>query len=233
MESSPISAGVLLGLLSFKPHLGLLFPIALLAGRHWRVFITAGVVAVLIAAASWVVFGSNSWQAFFPSVGHALYSSGSADWGKLQTAFGVTLALGGSEALAWTVQIAVAIIVASAIAVLWRSRATFEIKAAALGVGTLLATPHLFAYDLVILAVPLAFLFRLGSTRGFLAHEMTGMGLACLLILILPFVKAPAGFAAVLVVAALIITRTLATWSAPIAIGVTADVAGARSKQRC
>jgi hypothetical protein len=146
------------------------------------------------------------------------------DWGKLQTAFGLTRALGGSDVLAWTVQIVVSLIAAGAITVLWRSRATYEIKAAALGAGTLLATPHLFAYDLVILAVPLAFMFQLGRARGFLPHELAGMGLACLLILILPFVKAPVGFAAVLVVAALIIKRTLAARSFAISLPEYASV---------
>jgi hypothetical protein len=172
-----------------------------------------------MAAASWAAFGSESWQAFFSGIGHtsqAILSDGLADWGKLQTAFGLTRMLGGSEALAWTVQIVVALIAAGAIAVLWRSRATYEIKAAALGTGALLATPYLFTYDLVVLAVPLAFLFRLGRARGFLPHEVAGIGLACLLILIFPFVTAPVGFAAVLVVAALIVRRALAPRSVAI-----------------
>jgi hypothetical protein len=67
----------------------------------------------------------------------------------------------------------------------------------------------------VILAVPLAFLFRLGRERGFLTHEAAGIGVACLLILIFPFVKAPVGFAAILVVAALIARRVLAPQSIP------------------
>jgi hypothetical protein len=58
--------------------------------------------------------------------------------------------------------------------------------------------------------VPLAFMFQLGRARGFLPYELAGMGLACLLILILTFVKAPVGYAAILVVVALIIRRTLA-----------------------
>jgi hypothetical protein len=66
-------------------------------------------------------------------------------------------------------------------------------------------------YDLVVLAVPLAFLFRLGRARGFLPQEMAGIGAACLLVLIFPFVKVPVGFAAVLVVAALVARRALAT----------------------
>jgi hypothetical protein len=94
-----------------------------------------------------------------------------------------------------------------AVAVLWRSRAEDDLKAAALSTGALLATPYLYMYDLVVLAVPLAFLWRLGRAKGFLPHEAAGIGAACLLVLIFPLVKAPVGFAAVLVVAALIVRR--------------------------
>jgi hypothetical protein len=213
LERRPILAGVLLGLLTYKPHLGVLFPIALVASGHWRAFFTAAIVAALMVAASWLAFGNDTWQAFFGNIGHtshAFLSEGWADWSKLQTAFGLTRMLGGSETLAWTMQAAVALIAAVAIAVLWRSRVAYEIKAAALGAGAMLATPYLYTYDLVVLAVPLAFLFRLGRARAFLLQEMVGIGVACLLILIFPFVKAPVGFAAVLVVAALIARRALA-----------------------
>ena len=213
----PIVAGLLLGLLTYKPHLGLLFPIALVAAGYWRAFFTAAMVAVLMAVAAWFAFGSDTWQAFFANIGHtsqAFLSDGWADWGKLQTAFGLTRTLGGGETLAWAVQGAVALVAAIAIALLWRSRAAYEIKAAALATGAMLATPYLYTYDLVVLAVPLAFLFRLGRVRGFLPHEMAGIGVACLLVLIFPFVKAPVGFAALLVVAALIARRAIVPQSA-------------------
>jgi glycosyl transferase family 87 len=103
IEQRPALAGVLIGLLTYKPHLGLLFPIALVAGGHWRTFASATIVAVLMAAASWLVFGSESWNAFFASIGHtsqAFLSDGWADWSKLQTAFGLARTLGGGEALA-------------------------------------------------------------------------------------------------------------------------------------
>jgi len=212
MERRPILAGVLLGLLTYKPHLGLLFPIALIAGRHWRVFVSAAVVATLMAAASWLAFGSECWQAFFDNVGHTervFLSEGHADWSKLQTAFGLMRTLGSSETLAWVTQAVVALVAAGAVALLWCSDAAHEIKAAALGCGIALATPYLYAYDLVMLAVPLAFLFRLGRIDGFLRHELAGIGSACLLVLIFPFVKAPVGFAAALIIAALIARRAL------------------------
>jgi hypothetical protein len=212
VERRPLLAGALLGLLTYKPHLGLLFPLALAASGHWRVFVTAAFTGALIALASWAAFGTETWQAFFASIGHtsqAFLSDGWADWSKLQTAFGLTRALGGSEPLAWTAQTIVALAATIAVTLLWRSDAAYDIKAAALAAGTMLATPYLYTYDLVVLAVPLAFLFRLGRARGFLDHEMAGIGLACLLVLIFPFVKWPVGFAAVLVVSALIARRAM------------------------
>lgn len=213
----PLVAGFFLGLLTYKPHLGLLFPVVLAASGHWRTIAAASVTALAMMLASWLAFGSETWQAFFASIGHtsqAFLSDGWADFSKLQTAFGLTRTLGGSETLAWCVQGAVAAASAVAISLLWRSRADDEIKAAALSLGAMLATPYLYTYDLVVLAIPLAFLFRLGRARGFLDREMAGIGIACLLVLIFPFVKLPVGFAAVLVVAALVARRAFATRSA-------------------
>jgi arabinofuranan 3-O-arabinosyltransferase len=210
LNARPILAGVLLGLLTYKPHLGLLLPVALAAGGYWRAFVTAGIAAAVMALASWAAFGSDTWHAFFANIGHtsqAFLGDGWADFGKLQTAFGLVRTLGGGEPLAWSVQGTLALSVAVAVAVLWRSRAEYDLKAAALATGALLATPYLYMYDLMVLAVPLAFLWRLGRAKCFLPHETAGIGFACLLVLIFPQVKAPVGFAAVLVVAALIAYR--------------------------
>ena len=217
IERRPVLAGILLGLLSYKPHLGLLFPVVLAASGHWRVFFVAGITAALMACASWLAFGADTWIAFYGNIGHtsqAFLSDGWADFGKLQTVFGLTRMLGGAEGLAWTLQGSVALVCAVAISLLWRSDATYEIKAAALGCGAMLATPYLYLYDLVVLAVPLAFLFRLGRVRGFLPYEFIGVGIAALLVFIFPFVKAPVGIAAVLVVALLIARRALMPHSA-------------------
>ncbi|HEX3938345.1 MAG TPA: glycosyltransferase family 87 protein [Xanthobacteraceae bacterium] len=209
IERQPVYAGVLLGLLTYKPHLAALFPIVLVASGRWKVLISAGITAAVVMALSWAAFGGESWVAFFSGIKHALGSDALTDQGKLQSAFGLVLLLCGSKQLAWTVQIAIALFAAISISAFWRRRASYELKAAALGVGVLLLPSHLLTYDLVILAVPLAFLFRLGNTYGFLRYEMLGIGLVCLLILVFPFVQAPVGFVAVLIVAALVMRRAL------------------------
>ena len=210
IERRPVLSGIFVGLLTYKPHLGLLFPIALIAGGHWRIIASASVTALLIALASLLAFGTETWIAFFQSIPHtsqAFLSDGWADFGKLQTIFGLLRAFGAPETVAWTLQAAMAIAAAVAVALIWRGEAAFEIKAAALGTGVMLATPYLYTYDLVVLAVPLAFLYRLGRRDGFLSHEPGGIGLACALIASFPFVGLPVGFAAVLIVAALAMRR--------------------------
>src|SRR5580698_9573039 len=52
MPVRPALAGVCLGLLSYKPQYGLLFPIVLIAASQWRVFVAAAITAVALAVAS-------------------------------------------------------------------------------------------------------------------------------------------------------------------------------------
>src|SRR5439155_13863014 len=133
--------------------------------------------------ASLVAFGAAPWEAFVPSMKAAMQGAladGRADWAKLQSVFGLVRMLGGGETLAWIAQGTVAITAAILLVAMWRSAVRFELKAAALATGALLATPYLFLYDLVALAVAMAFLLRTGADTGFLPGEMAGIGAACL-----------------------------------------------------
>lgn len=211
MERHPTLAGICLGLLSYKPHFGLLFPLVLLADRRWRVLVTAAAVTIVMAALSWLAFGAAAWEAFvhwMPITSRVVLGEGGADWNRLQSLFGLVRAHGGSETLAWSVQAAMALTLAASLCWLWRSRAPFELKAAALAAGALLATPYLYIYDLVVLAIPVAFLLRLALARGFLASEVAGLFAAGTLLLSYPYVETHAGLAATMIVAGLIVRRS-------------------------
>ena len=140
MPARPILAGICLGLLTYKPQYGLLFPIVLIAASQWTVFFTAGVVAVVMAFASWLAFGTESWQAFFhwmPMFSQAFLTEGKATWWKLQSLFSMVRYFGGSESLAWGFQWILTATVAVVLVLMWRSRVPYSLKAAALAVGTL------------------------------------------------------------------------------------------------
>jgi len=229
MPRWPILSGICLGLLSYKPQYGLLFPLVLIAASQWRVFFTAAVVAILLAASSWLAFGTESWQAFFqwlPMFNKAFLVEGRAPWGKMQSIFALTRYFGGPESFAWMLQWIMSGMVAILLAWMWRSRVSYSLKAASLATGALLITPYLFLYDAMVLAIAVAFLVRIGLDEGFARHELPAFGLVAVLLMIYPLLGAPTGFAATLVVAALIGWRVGPWWRArallPVAAGPAA-----------
>jgi hypothetical protein len=125
----------------------------------------------------------------------------------MQSVLSLVRFVGGSDGLAFALQWGVAGVTAIALVMLWRSRAAYEIKAAALATGALLATPYLYLYDLAVLAVPMALLLRIGMATGFRRYELPALGCAILLLVSFPFVVAPVGLAATLLVAAVIAGR--------------------------
>jgi arabinofuranan 3-O-arabinosyltransferase len=210
LPTRPVLSGICLGLLSYKPQYGLLFPLLLVAASQWRVFFTAAAVAAAMALASWLAFGSESWQAFvhwLPMFSQAFLTEGRAYWGKMQSIFALVRFFGGGEPLAWIFQWIMTATVAVALVVMWRSRVRYSLKAAGLATGTLLVTPYLFLYDLMVLAIPVAFLVRLGLSHGFRRHELPALGLVGFLLMFYPLFAAPTGFAATLIVAVLIAGR--------------------------
>ena len=211
----PVLAGVCLGLLTYKPQYGILFPLALIAGRHMTAFVSASVVAVALAALSCLAFGIESWTAFFhwaPRASQAFLSDGLAEFRKMQSLFTLTRFLGGGEQLAWTLHGALALAAGAATVLLWRTQVRYELKAAALATASLLVTPYLYIYDLVLLAIPVALLLRLGLQEGFRRFELPVIGVAMALLAVFPFVIKPTGWVATLLIAALVARRAFDDW---------------------
>jgi hypothetical protein len=210
LPTRPVLSGICLGLLSYKPQYGLLFPIVLIAASQWRVFFAAAVTAVVVALASWLAFGTESWQAFIhwmPMFSQAFLTEGKAPWWKLQSVFAMVRYFGGTEQLAWIAQWILTGTVAAGLAVLWRSAVRYSLKAAALAAGTVLTTPYLFMYDMMVLAIPVAWLVRIGLASGFRAYELPALGVACALILGFILSGVPLGLAAALIIMGLIVAR--------------------------
>jgi arabinofuranan 3-O-arabinosyltransferase len=215
LPKRPVVSGICLGLLTYKPQFGLLFPLVLIAASEWTVFVTAGIVAVALAFVSWLAFGTESWQAFFhwmPMFSQAFLTEGKAPWWKLQSVLALVRYFGGSEHLAWTLQWIMTASVAVTVVAIWRSKVRYSLKAASLALGTLLVTPYLFRYDMMVLAIPVAYLVRLGLAGGFLAYEPAALAVVFALVLSFIFVGIPVGLAVNLIVAALILRRAGRWW---------------------
>ncbi|MGB8366540.1 MAG: glycosyltransferase family 87 protein [Rhizomicrobium sp.] len=163
LEKRPALAGLILGLLSYKPQFGILFPLALAAGGYWRAFAWACVSTLAWNGLACAVFGFETFSAFF----HALSATTethlthmSIGWNTLQSLYGLVRALGGSLGAAEAAQAFLAALAAITVVLCWRGQAPFSLKAAVLAAAIPLVTPYIFVYDLPMLAVAVAFLFR-------------------------------------------------------------------------
>ncbi len=210
----PILAGALIALLSFKPQLGLLIPVALLAGGYWRVFASAALSVGLLVVLSLVWFGLDPWLAFPGQVaiiqdaarfGHPRI--GETNYAILVSVYGALRALGASDALAMAAQAVAGATMAYYVFVLWRSAAPYALKAAGIASASLLATPYIFIYDLLHLTIAVAFLVRHTGIAGLHRSEVSvicGAGVMIFLPMILPL---PLGFAANAFIALIIFAR--------------------------
>jgi hypothetical protein len=208
--------------LTYKPQYGLLFPLVLVASGRWKVFFSAALTATTLALASAVAFGVESWAAFFhwmPMISKAVLSEGTGSWLRLQSVFAMVRSLGGNEQLAWGMQGAAIAIVAIVLAIMWRSKVRYEMKAAALAAGTLLCSPYVYMYDLSVLAIAVAYLVRIGCQDGFRSHEPYALAFVLALLASFPFLQVPVGLAATLAVFGLVLARARAPRHGALASG--------------
>src|ERR1700685_3853508 len=118
---------------------------------------------------------------------------------------------GGPISLAYALQGVAIAVIAAALAWLWRSAASYPLKAAALCLGTILATPYSLDYDMMVLAPAIAFLAVDGLRRGFCPWEKTALAALWLVPLLARSVgeatQIPLGVPAMLGMFALVIWR--------------------------
>jgi hypothetical protein len=172
-------AGVMFGLIAYKPHLGFLVPFALAAGGHWRAIAAAAGTVSAAVIVTLLVWGWPVWQAFFaalPVTGAAVFEANNFAW--LQSAFAAARLWGGSVALAYAAQAVVCVAVLAATIWTWRTAVAMRLKGAVLLTASLLATPYVVDYDLVVLGMAVAFLVAHGLQRGFMPWEKTVLALA-------------------------------------------------------
>ncbi|MDR3508814.1 MAG: glycosyltransferase family 87 protein [Caulobacteraceae bacterium] len=173
LDRRPFLAGVVLGCLVYKPHLGVLIPVALLAAWRWRAIAGAAFSVILLAGQSLLVFGAVTWRAFLAvsPLARAALEQGLVGNEKMQSLFAAVRLLHGSLPLAYGAQALVALGAAGALIALQRRAFRGPAEGPALVAAALLASPFLLDYDLILLAIPLAWVLRQGLATGFRPWE--------------------------------------------------------------
>jgi alpha-1,2-mannosyltransferase len=183
LDTRPIAAGLCLGALVYKPHLAIVVPIALIAARRWRALFSAAVSATAFCLASLAVFGADAWWAFLntsPLARMALEQNMVGDE-KMQSVFAGVRLLHGGLTLAYGLQIVAALGVCAALVDLQRRAFRSRAEGPAMVAAALLASPFLLDYDLVLLAIPLAWIARESLRTGFLPWEKIILAVAFIL----------------------------------------------------
>lgn len=188
LQARPVLSGVLFGLLSFKPQLGLLIPLALACGRRWTAFVVATGTAIAFAAASALALGAESWIAFWDNLPlvRTVLDDGDLPWAKIPSFYIFLRTLGVPAGPAYGLHAALAVAVAACVARAWWRGTNLPLAAAVLTSGAVLMPPYLFDYDLALLAIPIAIIAWDGARRGWMPWEREVLLAAWLLPLVGP-----------------------------------------------
>ncbi len=176
-----IGSGAVLAAGLYKPHLFLLVPVVLLMQRRYRALGALTATSVLVVLATLPVVGLEAWTNWGRTLASPLYSDqvrANLAW-KMQSVPALHTALGGPDSIVY-VYLAVGVV-----AFVWTARKfsgdTPRVWALAL-MTTVVFSPHVMVYDLVLLVPVAAYLLSRRDTR---AARLLGI-LTCVLLWSMP-----------------------------------------------
>jgi hypothetical protein len=173
-------AGVALGALMFKPQLGVAASVVFLAMRRWKVIVGAALSAAAQMLVAWAYYGwgpLRDWMrtvlGVFDSLSvlePKLYQTHSLRtfWNLLLIPSHISLAL-------YVISTSLVLV---GVVMIWRSQLPLPARYSALLLATVLVSPHLIVYDMVILAPVFLFLADWLITRP---QDVFGRRMASLL----------------------------------------------------
>lgn len=178
LQPRPVLAGLCIGLASVKPHFGLLIPIALICGAHWKAFWTAAITVIVSAVAAGLLFGADSWFGFIGTLSSNMrgFEQGAYNWSVMPSVLGALHQTGLDLDWAWRGQMLAATVALAAVGWAWWSQPGRTplpgLDAAILCLATLLAVPMVYLYDLMLLVPAIAWLWTDMRDRGFRKWEL-------------------------------------------------------------
>lgn len=172
-KGRPLLAGVAAGILTVKPHLGLLIPIAYLAGGCWRAIGVAMLTALILGIISVLGFGLEPWAAFFGAITEVSgkVSAIIMPLGMMVTPYATALFAGLPVIAAQILYITIAVGAGAYVWRVWRMVDDPGLRAAALISAIFFAAPYGFHYELIILAFPCVVIAMRAIAAGWLRYE--------------------------------------------------------------
>jgi alpha-1,2-mannosyltransferase len=158
----PVLAGILIALLTLKPHMGVLIPLVLLLRRQWTAIGVAAAATLVLVLVSGLLFGWQAWAGYWTWTAHLqadmLLRTDPLFFQFMPTAYVSVWLATGSFAAAVAAQIILGL---AAVAVVVRASLS-DIRWPLLGLLTATATflvlPYAFNYDMGVVGLSAAIL---------------------------------------------------------------------------
>jgi len=162
LDRRPVLAGVLFGILTVKPQLGLLLPVLLLLERRWVTIAAAATTTAILVAATAALFGWNVWLEFWQKVlPQQLWLTENGEgllYSLVASAFFGARLVGLPLGVAWAIQYVVAVVAFAAVVWTYWKRRDPALSLALFVTATFLFTPYILNYDMVIFGFVVALL---------------------------------------------------------------------------
>jgi glycosyl transferase family 87 len=160
LSVSPFTAGAVLGLMLLKPQLALLLPVAMLAGREWRVIAGAIFSAAIVLIIGLVLFGWTAYEAFWTILPHYVEFVRDArlPWYELASPFEVARSARIPQVPAFVIHIVIATTATALTARAWWLKLDERIPV--LAASTMLISPYFFTYDCLLIVIPIGWLVK-------------------------------------------------------------------------
>ena len=160
IESAPFVGGAILGVMILKPQLALLMPVAMLAGREWRVIASAILSAAIMALLGLLLFGLKSYEGFWNILPFYvdMLRHNQEPWNELASPFALARFAQVPENWALAIHAIVALTAAVLTARAWWLKLDERIPI--LAASTMLMVPYFFTYDALLIVVPMGWLYR-------------------------------------------------------------------------
>jgi alpha-1,2-mannosyltransferase len=228
LDRRPILSGVLFGMLTIKPQLGVVLPLMLLLTGRWRTIGAAAVTIAALAAITTLAFGPHVWTAYvddaLPTQRKVVFGGFSHYMVHMPTAFANAMVAGFStEVASWIQAVVSALTVAALTWTFWRPRDR-DLSNALLITAVFTVTPYAFNYDMVLFSWVMITLMERNDNTSWDYWIM-------LAVWAVPFLTVPMGISVILPISFLPILAfgmrlIWRLWKAESARRLTADPAG-------
>ncbi len=161
-DRRPVLAGVLFGILTIKPQIGLLLPVILLLERRWVTIASAVLTTAALIVATAMLFGWSIWiefwQKILPQQQWLTVHGGGLLFEMVSSVFYGARLLHLPFAIAWAMQGLVAVSAFAAVVWAYWQRRDPALSLALLVTATFLVTPYILNYDMVVFGFVVALL---------------------------------------------------------------------------